>query len=282
MGKYSFGISIAALMLASGAAVAADPIAPMDPVVEYDAGNWTGVYVGGHAGYGLGATTDSLDCGGDMLLGSVSWISGRGVGCDGLDEFDYPVAITALENDDPAPWHTYDDLSEMEGWLAGLQVGYRHQMGSFVFGAEVSGSVSAISDTGTTWIEDSIITELDEFGGIYEGTMDINWLVLAQAKLGFALTDDFLVSAMGGLALAGTEFSSSAGYSDAKVAQGFTVGAQADYKIDKNVSVFGAYNYSWFNDVSYEGNSLAGLIANFHEYDLALHTFKVGFNYQLD
>lgn len=281
MGKYSFGISIAALMLASGAAVAADPIAPMDPVVEYDAGNWTGVYVGGHAGYGLGATTDSLDCDAPVTLGSVSWFLGEGVGCEGFDEFSVPVAITALENDEGAPWYTYDDLSEMEGWLAGLQAGYRHQMGSFVFGAEVSGSVSAISDTGVTEIE-VFDSELGEFGGIYEGTMDINWLVLAQAKLGFALTDDFLVSAMGGLALAGTEFSSSAGYSDAKVAQGFTVGAQADYKIDKNVSVFGAYNYSWFNDVSYEGNSLAGLIANFHEYDLALHTFKVGFNYQLD
>jgi opacity protein-like surface antigen len=170
----------------------------------------------------------------------------------------------------------------MEGWLAGLQVGYRHQMGAFVFGAEISGSVAAISDTGVTEIYDNIMTELDEFGGIYEGTMDINWLVLAQAKLGFALTDDFLVSATGGLAWAGTEFSSSAGYSDDKVAQGFTVGAQADFKIDDNVSIFGAYNYSWFDDVTYEGNSLFGLIANYHEYDLALHTIKVGINYQLD
>ena len=97
-------------------------------------------------------------------------------------------------------------------------------------GLSISGSVAGISDTGVTQLYD-LVNELDEFSGIYEGTMDVNWLVLAQAKLGFALTDDLLVSAMGGLAWAGTEFSSSAGYSDQKVAQGYTVGAQVDYRL---------------------------------------------------
>lgn len=278
MGKFYGGVSLAALLLAGNAALGADMPAPTYPVVE-DA-NWTGAYVGGHVGYGMGAVTDSLDCDYPIVIGSISWLSGQGIGCDSLGG--PPVAITALENDEGAPWYTYDDLSDLQGWLGGLQAGYRQQMGSFVLGAEISGSVTGISDTGVTEINDSILTELDEFGGIYEGTMDVNWLVLAQAKLGFALNDDFLVSAMGGLAWAGTEFSSSAGYSDDKVAQGYTIGAQVDYRIADNVSLFGAYNYSWFDDVSYEGNSLFGLISNYHEYDLALHTVKVGVNYQFD
>jgi len=278
MGKFYCGVPLAALLLGGTAALGADLSVPTYPVV--DEATWTGAYVGGHVGYGMGAVTDSLDCGEGPLLGSISWFAGQGVGCDSLGG--PPVAITALENYDGAPWYTYDDLSDLQGWLGGLQAGYRQQFGSFVLGAEIAGSVSAISDTGVTEIDDSILTELDEFGGIYEGTMDINWLVLAQGKVGFALNDDFLVSAMGGLAWAGTEFSSSAGYSDDKVAQGYTVGAQLDVKVADNVSLFGAYNYSWFDDVTYEGNSFFGLIANYHEYDLAVHTVKVGVNYQFD
>ena len=266
------------MLLMSGAAVAADVMAPEYPMVETPTADWTGFYVGGHVGYGMGGVVDSLDCGGPIMLGSMSWLSGQGVGCEGSGT---PVAVTALQNEEGAPWYTSDDLSDMKGWLAGLQAGYRQQTDQIVFGAEISGSVAGISDTGVTQLYD-LVNELDEFSGIYEGTMDVNWLVLAQAKLGFALTDDLLVSAMGGLAWAGTEFSSSAGYSDQKVAQGYTVGAQVDYRLADHVSVFGAYNYSWFNDVSYEGNSFFGLIANFHEYDLALHTVKVGINYEIN
>lgn len=276
MRKFAFGISATALLLMSGAALAGDA-----GVVNAPAGDWSGLYVGAHVGFGMGATTDSLDCefGNTAPLGSVSWLAGQGVGCNGTGE---PVAITALHNEDGAPWYTDDDLSDMSGWLAGGQLGYNAQMGSLVVGAEVTGSLASISDTGVTEVQLYYSTELEEYGAIYEGTMDVNWIATAVGKLGFALNDKMLVSAVGGLALAGTELSSSAGYSDQQVAQGFTAGAQVEFKLTDNISAFGAYNHMWFNDVSYEGNSLAGVIANFHEYDINLDVVKFGLNYQID
>ncbi|MDB5540542.1 MAG: OmpA-like transrane domain protein [Devosia sp.] len=277
MKNVAFGIASAALLLMTGSVAAADLTGVVIAKDEVVTGDWTGVYVGGHVGYGFGQTVDSLDCGDDAPLGSVSWIAGQGVGCDGNG---LPVAITALANPDGgAPWFTSDDLSDLAGWLAGAQIGYNHQFGSIVVGAEVSGSLAAISDTGVTEIT-FLNGPLEP--GIYEGTMDINWLATATGKVGFALGDNMLISAVGGLAWAGTEFQSSAGYSDQKVAQGFTVGSQVDVKLSENVSVFGAYNYLWFDDVSYEGSSAGGFIANFHEYDTQLHVLKAGINYQFD
>lgn len=282
MKRLSFGTSVAALLMMTGAAAAAGP-----GILDNGAptGNWTGFYAGGSVGYGFGGATDSLNCDifDGVTLGSISWLAGEGVGCNG--DPSQVVAITALHNEDGAPWYTDDNLSDLAGWLAGGQFGYNQQMGSLVFGAEVTGSLANISDTGVTEItelNDVTPSELGEFGGIYEGELDINWIATATGKLGFALGDNMLVSAVGGLALAGTTLSSSAGYSDDQVASGFTVGGQIEYKLSDNVSAFGAYNHMWFNDVSYEGNSLAGLIANFHEYDIQLDIVKVGLNYHFN
>lgn len=279
MKNVAFGISAAALLLTTGSVTAAGLGGLVIANGKVVWGDWTGVYVGGHAGYGSGRTVDSLECeGAPYVLGSVSWLAGEGVGCEGSGG---PPILSGLANYEGAPWYTSDDFSDLAGWLGGAQIGYNHQFGSIVVGSEVSGSLAAISDSGVTAIE-PFITELGEFGGLYEGTMDINWLATATGKIGFALGDNMLISAVGGLAWAGTEFQSSAGYSDQKVAQGLTVGAQLDVKVSENVSAFGAYNYMWFDDVSYQGNSAAGFIANFHEYDTQLHVVKVGINYHLN
>lgn len=266
--------AISALAIGTSGAIAADLIATEAPVATSAATDWTGFYAGVHAGYGAGQTTDSLDCGYPVTLGSVSWIAGQGAWCDGVDG---PIALSALQNDDGAPWYTYDDLSDMGGWLAGVQAGYRHQIGNVVLGAEVSGSVSSISDTGITavYVDDS-------FTGVYDGSIAANWLVLGTASIGYAIGDNLLISAVGGVALGGLEFQSSAGYSDDKVAQGYTVGVQGDVKLSDNVSAFAAYNYVYFGDVQYEGSSAGGAIANFHEYDTALHLLKVGLNYSFN
>lgn len=267
-----FVFAFSAIAILSGSTLAADLVASEPAIVTAASSDWTGFYAGVHAGYGVGQTTDSLDCG--FPYGSVSWAAGQGAWCDGVDE---PIALTALQNDDGAPWYTSDDLSEMGGWLAGAQAGYRHQIGNFVLGGEVSGSVTSISDTGVTAIDMDI-----DGDGIYSGSIAANWLVLGTASIGYAIGENLLVSAVGGVALGGLEFQSSAGYSDENVAQGYTVGVQGDVKLSDNVSAFAAYNYVYFGDVKYEGNSAGDLIANFHEYNTELHLLKAGINYSFN
>lgn len=259
--------ALSALAIGTSGAIAADLVATEAPVVT-SVSDWTGFYVGVHAGYGAGKTVDSLDCGGDELLGSISWVTGQGYACES-----YTVAYTALENYDDALWETYDDLSDLKGWLAGAQAGYRQQFGNVVVGGEVSGSVTSISDTGLTYIEGN------GFEGIYSGSIAANWLVLGTASIGYAIGDNLLISAVGGVALGELEFQSSAGYSDSKVAQGYTLGIQGDVKLSDNVTAFAAYNYVYFGDVQYEGTSAAGYISNLHEYDTSLNLLKVGVNY---
>lgn len=270
--------SVGALALSAGSSQAAD-------LFDAPISSWTGMYGGIHAGYGWGEASDSLSCGPvPVTIGSLSWFAGENtptVACkEGFG--DGPIAVTALHNEDGVPWQTVDDLSDVDGWLGGVQLGYLYQMGRFVIGAEVAGSVAGLSDTGTTFLETVETTELGEFGGLYEGSLDVDWLVTAVGRLGFAVSDSMMVSGNGGLAWAGTEFASSAGYSDDKVAQGWTVGGQLDYKFSENMSAFASYGYLWFDDIKYQGNSLAGLIANFHEYDLEIHVVKVGVNYHLN
>jgi len=277
---------VGALALSAGSSQAAD-------LFDAPVSSWTGMYGGIHAGYGWGDASDSLRCspnddhpGGPITVGSMSFFSGSGsptAYCK-YEDGDRPLAITALANPDAPhllPWETVDDLSDIDGWLGGVQAGYLYQMGSFVIGAEVSGSVAGLSDTSATFLE-GFETELGEFGGLYEGSLDVNWMVTAVGRLGFAVSDSMMVSGNGGLAWAGTEFASSAGYSDDKVAQGWTVGGQLDYKFSEHMSAFASYGYVWFDDIKYQGNSLAGLIANFHEYDLEIHVVKVGVNYHLN
>jgi outer membrane immunogenic protein len=270
--RVTIGASAVALFAIATPSLAADiPVASSD---------WTGFYVGVEAGYGWGDVGDSLSCGfsDDNTVGSVSVIAGSGpASCNEGSDI---VAITGLENEPGAPWDTVDDFSELDGWLAGAKLGYSHQFGSFVAGVELSGLVSGMTDDGATFIDGEILTEVDGFDGYYEASMSVDWLVTATAKLGYSITEDLLISAVGGLAFVKTSFESSAGYEDESTNTGWTAGASAEYRISDNVSLTADYRYISVEDIEYRGSSLIGFIDNRHEYDLDANIVTAGVNYR--
>jgi outer membrane immunogenic protein len=107
-------IAGAALVALGGSATAADlgtatPVYKAPPPVPV--WTWTGFYIGGHAGGGWATANWTSD-----------WNCNTGVLCDPLN-------------------------TDMSGWLAGGQAGYRWQTGAFVFGVE--GTVSGANIRGT-------------------------------------------------------------------------------------------------------------------------------------
>jgi len=162
---------------------------------------WTGAYAGGHGGYGISDAEWTNLVGGGNTLGPV----GSG-----------------------------EDL-EPDGGFFGAQVGYMHQMGSFVLGAEVSGSISDIIDT-----------EVASAPAVGTYQVGIDGLLLAQARLGWAV-DNWLLFVQGGYA--GAEGHASA-VSGAFISRredrwhnGWTVGGGVKYMIWDGVSVGAEYNY---------------------------------------
>lgn len=252
---------------ASAADLAVEPVAtPVGPLPD-----WTGLYAGVHAGYATGATTDSLECYLlDEPIGSVSWITDSGHGCES-DR----VAVSALHNIEDSSWLNFDDLSDMSGWLGGVQLGYRQQWGEVVAGAEVSASLAHISDTAGTFIVG------DGFAANFDSALTANWLVLGTGSVGFAIGDNLLVSALGGAALGGLELTAYTGNSIRETALGYTLGVQGDLRLSDTVSVFASYNYVNFPDVQYVDEPAGGDITTLYEYDTALHVVKLGLNYAL-
>lgn len=266
------GLSIAiSILVAAGSSAFAADMTPSDS-------SWTGFYVGAQAGYGFGKYTDALYCsifGGN--IGSVSVPTGSGpADCTNPT----PVAYTGLSNQYAGPWDTVDDFSQLNGWLAGARMGYNYQFDRLVVGAELAGSITGMRDHGASYVD---LTFGGGGGGpsqYYEANVNVNWLVTATAKVGFAVTDDLLLSANGGLAFVNTHFESSAGYSDGGTNTGWTAGLGAEYKISDAVSLTADYRFVQVNDIEYRGSSLFGLIDNRHQYDLNFSTATVGLNYR--
>jgi outer membrane immunogenic protein len=113
--------------------------------------NWSGLYVGAHGGWASSSTSGTL----------------------GYNDAAFP-GFTAADIFNPVE----RDLSDADGWLGGVQIGYNHQISALVIGLEAdiahvegdaSGSFTS-ADTFTTWNIDS----------------DIHSLATLRGRLGFA------------------------------------------------------------------------------------------------
>lgn len=157
-----FLIALGLTALATSA-IAADlprkaPAAP--PVQAVQAINWTGFYIGVHAGYSWGHWD-----------GDLTFDPGTG-----------PVQVF-----DPS-----NRKIDANGWLAGGQIGFNYQLGSFVFGSEAHVSwtnlkgedtFSTIGGNNFSW---NISNRLDWFGTV-------------RGRAGIAV-DRFLIYGTGGVA----------------------------------------------------------------------------------
>jgi outer membrane immunogenic protein len=118
MKKFLFASGALIALIAGGPAMAADIGVGAPPPAYAPVNDWSGFYVGGHAGYGWGH---------DPFTSSVGGLQG---GIPGFQSFNVPpVTLTGI---DP------------KGFVGGAHFGYNQQWGSWVGGLEIDISGTAM------------------------------------------------------------------------------------------------------------------------------------------
>lgn len=268
MKKILFSSVAAALIMASGVALAADlpsrRVEPMAPVFVPPAFTWTGFYAGLNAGYGFGASNEA------KTNGTVGFSNLIAPG----------IAPGALKVDG-------------SGFIGGGQIGYNVQMNQLVFGLEAdiqyvdnkksSGFIGA--PVLGTQLNTTAESELRYFGTV-------------RARLGFTPVNRFLVYATGGLAYGDVRSTTSVvgvqnaalswngSKSETKV--GYTIGAGAEYALTNNWTLKGEYLYYDLgkSNVAATGNGAVRSIAALNGVDYLSrvetkgHIVRAGVNYK--
>jgi outer membrane immunogenic protein len=178
--------SILALAGALGAvsAQAADLFGPRDGVADtFDEPlvfNWTGLYFGGHVGFGSGDV--------DLTVNESPFLP-----FGPLASPPFPSALTECDVDNTRCRASPD----LEGVIAGTHLGFNQQVGRFVFGFE--GSLSGADlDGSSTHSQQTMIGGLTVREDVSLETQ-VDWLALATLRLGFAF-DRWLLYLKGGYA----------------------------------------------------------------------------------
>lgn len=225
-------------------ALAADLPVKSKPIVAATF-DWSGVYIGAHAGYGGGMKDWAPDLGADFIA---------------------------------------------RGALAGGQVGINKQLGSFVFGVELSGS----------WADLSGRSHLEVGGPAFGNSIAvdhnsrIDGIATIVGRAGLA-ADRWLVFAKAGLSAAHENHS--IGFVATNPAQGTfsngnevryapMLGLGTEYALTANWSLFGEYNFHYLGErtVAFRGTRvLAGAatpLAFDRRIDQSIHIAKLGVNYR--
>jgi outer membrane immunogenic protein len=270
-----FTTALATLTLTSGTAFAADPVA------EYT-NDWSGFYVGVHAGYGFGEVEHS-----------------RSLCEEGCDRGELDDDFVDVQGDDFDDFEAGGSFSgDLDGFIGGAQLGANFVMGSgLLIGAEGSFSLAAITAKINN-NEEEWDTEYEDDSPDFDVVMkdEMSNLGLAEAKLGFA-KDAFAVYIKGGLALG--DLSSSfdmVGDTDddftvesdsSSLRMGWTVGAGLDVMVMEGVSIGASYNYIDYGSElssevaaavnSEEDDGLQAIVER--DIDLYQHMVKVNLNY---
>jgi outer membrane immunogenic protein len=230
-------------------------VAPTCPI------NWTGFYLGLHAGYGFG---------------------------DG--NIDVTPLPTAAQFVNLAPT-TFDP--DVDGFKGGVQLGFNQQIGTFVWGLETDFSGSTID--GSSTLSPIIQNNGTPFPGagnnITVGT-DIDWIGTVRGRLGFTPACRWLLYATGGLAYADINYSGNTEFrpvgtvnypaSSDEVELGWTVGAGAEVALSQHWSVKMEYLYYDLGDKSVTANPV-GPLPPFqvrYNWETRIHSVQAGLNFK--
>ncbi|MDX8531176.1 porin family protein [Mesorhizobium sp. VK25A] len=241
MNSFSISTFVAALLVTTGAAIAADTVvseAPPAPPEAPAAFSWTGFYVGGFGTLAVG----------DMEYGT------RQIFADG----------------NPPPQIGNFDVSA-SGFLGGIQAGYDWQMNDkWVVGAvaDIAGSNYSAS-----------ITASSNGVEFLDGESKLKYLGTVRARVGYAW-DRALLYAHGGLAYGKTEHRLDLGgtnvFSESQTRTGWTVGAGVEYAITDRISFGTEYAFVDLGAKQILDNG-EGLTIND---DVDLHTLKAFVNFR--
>ena len=202
----------AALVALTGTALAQEPAGA--PVFT-----WTGPYVGAFGGYGFGYATATNDI-----------TAGNG---DGFDEANADVTLGLMPR----------------GAIGGVTLGYNHQSGAFVVGAEATGGFMALADAFSVFTGDVADGVLEDD----EGTVGYGWYATLAGRVGVALNRTLLFATAGGII---TQYTGTYGdLDDPGVTDlddtttlfgpqyGYLVGGGAEFAFDANWTARLEYNY---------------------------------------
>src|SRR5579859_7915580 len=171
------------------AAQTADPVPPV--VTPYD---WSGPYIGLHAGYGWGRESDD-----QSRLFPLTQPTPTATGTQANDKFD------------------------LSGFIGGAHAGYNYQINQFVIGVEGDIDYSNLNGSAHAVYPGGIARTLK---------LKTEWQGSARARFGYAF-DNILVYATGGLAVANAKLST-AGAHSSNTHVGWTAGLGAEYAFTQN------------------------------------------------
>ncbi|MFD1940816.1 outer membrane protein [Paradevosia shaoguanensis] len=168
------------------------------------------------------------------------------------------------------PSLTYIKNNDKSTGLAGVQIGYDHQVNSFVFGA--------VADIALSGFE---VGYRDPFLGV-EYSSKLEYLGTVRARAGFLPTDSLLIYAHAGLAYGRFAPVLNGGLvpvPDLRAANriGWTAGVGLEYAITRNISVQAEYSYTDFGTATAIDAAMPTAPAT---ESLKLQTVKAGINFR--
>ena len=251
---------------AAPALIAGWPVYSRPVVVAAPVYNWTGLYVGGNAGYGWGR------------IDTVYTSPGIPFGFLAVDQ------IASSANGSPGLRPT--------GFVGGGQIGYNWQVApSWIVGGEADFNAFALKDTFNANLATPIAGPQ-----ITHTNVESNWLFTFRGRAGYAF-DRWLVYGTGGLAVANVNFeqsnpypafplSSSDNFSASTTRTGWTAGAGVEYIFVHNWSLKAEYLYVDLGSISGTSSTtgyanVAALVTHTHQTDdFRANIVRVGLNYK--
>ena len=234
------------------------------PIVVAPSYNWTGFYLGAHAGYRWGHAN----------------FSGNGYVFDP----DSPAGGTS-----PITIPARNQGFNPKGGLFGFQGGYNYQFApNYLVGIEADWSWGNASDSQTT-----VLSVLSSDGGTYRlnntSEVKLGWQATLRGRLGY-VNGPWLLYGTGGVAFARAEWSeaatlmsiqpilvlATAASSAHKTLTGFAVGGGAEYMFTQNWIGRLEYLYEGFRDFSVP----SGFGPQTGNIDLSAHKLRVGISYK--
>lgn len=156
-----------------------------------------------------------------------------------------------------------------DGWLAGAQIGYNYQFGSYVAGIEGEFSFADVKH------------EEDLFAGSI--TLKNDYYATVAGRLGYAF-DRVLLYGKGGVAFTRDKIDADDGLGGTATGRfdriGWLIGGGVEYAMWNNISVKAEYNYLSFGSKREELDTAGGLAATTANVKENVHLVKVGVNYR--
>ncbi|MEN3931616.1 outer membrane protein [Microvirga sp. W0021] len=176
---------------------------------------------------------------------------------------------------------SYGGSKKSDGFTGGLQIGYNFQSGSIVYGLEADLNMANLRR------RDSGFGNYTGKAETYSVSSKTSWFGTIRPRLGFAVTDRFLVFATGGLAYGKVKLNSEyqtgfyqLGGNNDDMRWGWTLGAGVEYAITNNLTIKGEYAYIDLSDKSHTWQGRTNFNAMTVKDSPSFQVLRAGVNYK--